>query len=303
MSLDISNLSKSYGANPAVRSLSFQVSTGEIFGLLGPNGAGKTTTLECAIGLRRPDSGTIRIAGLDPFTQPRRVKQTIGVQLQATALPDRITVREALRLFSSFYATSLPPGQLLDRFALSDRLNDRFDTLSAGQRQRLAIALALVHQPQIVFLDEPTAGLDPQSRREVHALVRRLKEDGRTVLLSTHYIDEAEQLCDRVAIIDRGQVVASGSPASLIAAAGSQPRIAFTPTRPIELLRLRQISTVSHVENRSSGYLLSTTNVTQSLSQLVKLLEQDHNDLIDLHIQRPTLEDLFIHLTGHHIRD
>ncbi|MEO7599449.1 MAG: ABC transporter ATP-binding protein, partial [Opitutus sp.] len=213
----VRNLKKSYGAVAAVRGVTFQIEPGEIFGLLGPNGAGKTTTLECLVGLRDADSGELEVCGLDVRKQPREVKQKIGVALQSTALPDQITPREALKLFGAFYRERTDPATLLQRFALTEKADARFSTLSGGQRQRLALALAFVNRPELVLLDEPTTGLDPQSRRELHDEIARMKQDGHTVLLSTHYLEEAERLCDRIAIIVAGQIVATGAPRDLIA--------------------------------------------------------------------------------------
>src|SRR3954469_23193189 len=227
LALSVDHLIKSYGPVQAVRDLSFNVRPGEIFGLLGPNGAGKTSTLECAIGLPTPDGGTTTLCGLDAVRQAREVKQRIGVALQATALPDKITPREALRLFASFYRYPVPIDELVRRFSLGEKADARFETLSGGQKQRLAIALAMINDPDVLFLDEPTAGLDPQSRRELHDVIRQTRAAGKTVLLTTHYIEEAEQLCDRLAVIDHGQTIAPGAPADLIASAKSPPHITF----------------------------------------------------------------------------
>ncbi|MEX2044255.1 MAG: ABC transporter ATP-binding protein, partial [Opitutus sp.] len=213
----VRDLSKRYGGVEAVRGVSFEVEAGEIFGLLGPNGAGKTSTLECLVGLREPDTGEVGICGLDARRQRAEVTQRIGVALQDTALQDAITPREALRLFGAFYRERAEPQELLERFALAEKAGARFDTLSGGQRQRLALALAFVNRPEVVLLDEPTAGLDPRARRELHDAMARMKQDGCTLLLTTHYLAEAGQLCDRVAIINRGRIVATGAPRDLIA--------------------------------------------------------------------------------------
>ena len=206
----VRDLHKRYGDVQAAQGVSFEIAEGEIFGLLGPNGSGKTTTLECMIGLRQPDAGEIEVCGLDARRKPRAVKQKIGAVLQTIQLQDKITPREALALFASFYHHAAAPAHLLQRFSLDDKADAPFDSLSGGQRQRLAVALAFVNNPELIFLDEPTTGLDAQSRRELHAEIAAMKRDGHTVLLTTHYIDEAEQLCDRIAIIDRGRIIASG---------------------------------------------------------------------------------------------
>jgi ABC-2 type transport system ATP-binding protein len=220
--LELSNLSKHYGAKRAVDGLSLHVSQGEIFGILGPNGAGKTTTVECAEGLRRPDGGSVRIFGIDPYRDRARARQLVGVQLQDSQLQDKLTVAEALTLYASFYPRHADPEELMHRLGLTDKRDTRFRKLSGGQRQRLSIALALVGTPKLVVFDELTTGLDPAARRESWSLVRELRDDGVTVLLVTHYADEAERLCDRVAFIRAGRVAAIGSPKDLIEAAGSQ---------------------------------------------------------------------------------
>src|SRR3954468_23320750 len=199
IALSVRDLVKSYGPVQAVRGLSFEVRAGEIFGLLGPNGAGKTTTLECTIGLRAADSGSISLVGVDALRYPRRVKQRIGVALQATALPDKVTPREALRLFASFYRNPVPIDELVRRFSLGEKADARFETLSGGQKQRLAIALAMINDPDVLFLDEPTAGLDPQSRRELHEVIRQTRAAGETVVLTRHSIEGAGRVCDRPA--------------------------------------------------------------------------------------------------------
>jgi ABC-2 type transport system ATP-binding protein len=220
--LELSNLSKHYGAKRAVDGLSLHVSQGEIFGILGPNGAGKTTTVECAEGLRRPDGGRVRIFGIDPYRDRARARQLVGVQLQDSQLPDKLTVAEALALHASCYPRHADPEELMHRLGLTDKRDTRFRKLSGGQRQRLSIALALVGAPKLVVFDELTTGLDPAARRESWRLVRELRDDGVTVLLVTHYADEAERLCDRVAFIRAGRVAAIGSPKDLIEAAGRQ---------------------------------------------------------------------------------
>ena len=219
----VRDLRKRYGEIEAARGVSFEIQDGEIFGLLGPNGSGKTTTVECVIGLREPDDGEIEVCGIDARRRPQDVKQKIGAALQTTALQDKITPREALTLFGAFYRNREDPQQMLDRFALTPKADAPFDTLSGGQRQRLALALAFVNKPELVFLDEPTTGLDPQSRRELHVEVAKMKQDGHTVLLTTHYIDEAEELCDRIAIIDQGRIIATGAPHELVAPVHGDP--------------------------------------------------------------------------------
>lgn len=210
--IQVSGLEKSYGDVKAVRGISFEVRAGEVFGLLGPNGAGKTTTVEILEGLRPRSAGEVRVLGFDPASQSMQIKDRIGVSLQATNLPDKITVLESLQLFAAFYSRSTDPLQLLKRLQLWEKRNAPYSTLSGGQKQRLALALAMINDPQLVFLDEPTTGLDPQVRLEIHSLIQELRDARRTILLTTHYIEEAERLCDRVAIIDEGRIIEIGTP-------------------------------------------------------------------------------------------
>ncbi|HEY7119401.1 MAG TPA: ABC transporter ATP-binding protein [Tepidisphaeraceae bacterium] len=288
----------------AVRGISFDVARGEIFGLLGPNGAGKTSTLECIIGLRAPDTGSISVAGVDAIRHARQVKQRIGVALQATALPDKITPREALDLFASFYRNPVTTGELIRRFSLAEKADAKFETLSGGQKQRLAIALATINDPDVLFLDEPTAGLDPQSRRELHEVIRQTRAAGKTVVLTTHYIEEAQQLCDRLAVVDHGRIIATGTPVELIASAKSPPRVTFTATRAPELRRLESLAEVTTATVKGESATLYTTQPGRTIVDLVNWLQADPgNELVDLHIQKPSLEDVFIELTGRSIRD
>jgi ABC-2 type transport system ATP-binding protein len=302
--LSIHGLSKSYGPVCAVDGVSFDIAPGEIFGLLGPNGAGKTTTVECAVGLRTPDSGEVSVAGIDARRQPRKAKERIGVALQATMLPDKITPREALGLFASFYPVAASPDELLQRFALAEKAKAKFETLSAGQRQRLAVALAMVNRPDVIVLDEPTAGLDPQSRRQLHDVIRESRSAGKAVLLTTHHIDEAQQLCDRIAIIDHGKIIASGRPDELVAQAKSPPHVSVTTTRPVAEEKLRGLPGVTGIKVEGPTATIHTTAPTRTIIELVHLIEADAgNDLLDLHTRKPSLEDVFIELTGRALRD
>jgi ABC-2 type transport system ATP-binding protein len=301
--LVVKDLVKRYGDVEAVRGVSFEVSGGEIFGLLGPNGAGKTSTVECVVGLRRPDGGSIRLCDMDALQQPERVKQRVGVALQSTALQDKITPREALRLFGSFYRNRADVNQLIDRFALGEKADSPFDTLSGGQRQRLALALAFVNQPEVLFLDEPTTGLDPQSRRDLHDSILEMRREGRTVLLTTHYIEEAHALCDRIAIVDHGRVIAEGRPDDLIAKARDTQRISVRTAQPLALNELRALPAVQSASQAGDQAELKTTRVSQTVIELVRLIEARNNELVDLHIHRPSLEDVFIELTGKGLRD
>ena len=293
----VRGLSKAYAGKPAVRAVDLEVAAGEILGLLGPNGAGKTTTVECLVGLRAPDAGEIRLCGLDARAQPAAIRQHLGVALQSTALPDRMTPREALGLFGQFYARRRPVEDLLARFGLTEQGDQAFDRLSGGQRQRLALALAFVNEPAVVFLDEPTTGLDPQARRDLHALIRGLRDDGCAVVLTTHLLDEAETLCDRVAIIDRGQVVATGAPRDL--AAGSRRRQAVTlrARGPLAWASLAALPGVSGWEARPDGGTFETENAAATLAGLAPLLAAPGVELLELQVRRASLEEVFLQLT------
>lgn len=299
----VRDLRKRYGDTRAVDGVSFEVRQGEVFGLLGPNGAGKTSTVEMIEGLRGRDGGEISVCGFDPATQADEVKQRLGVTLQATALPDKIQVREALALFASFYRQSIGVEELLALVALEEKAASRFDQLSGGQQQRLAVALALVNDPAVVLLDEPTTGLDPQARRELHGVIEGLKARGRTVILTTHYIEEAERLCDRVAIIDHGKIIALDTPQQLIARSSGQSRIEFRTASALALGQLRQLPFVESVAESGGAYILRSAAVARTLSELIKWLDAEGHELLDLHVTRPTLEDVFIELTGRRIRE
>ena len=303
MRVAVQDLRKRYGAVEAVNGVSFNVTEGEILGLLGPNGAGKTTTVECVIGLREPDSGSIEISGVDARRRPRHVKQKIGAALQTTSLQDKITPREALELFGSFYERREPPDKLLERFALVDKAGAAFETLSGGQRQRLALALAFVNRPEVVFLDEPTAGLDPQSRRELHAQIARMRSDGHTLLLTTHNLDEAEQLCDRVAIIDRGRIVATGTPRDLMARSKSAQTISLATTQPFDRSLLQSLKGVGKIAEEGDRVKFTTPDVNHTLGELVALLNAKRIEIAELHVEKATLEDVFLELTGTELRD
>ena len=294
----VQDLKKQYGTVTAVDGVSFDIAAGEIFGLIGPNGAGKTTTVECLIGLRHPDAGAIEICGIDARRRPQDVKQKIGAALQTTALQDKITPREALTLFGGFYQTRTEPKSLLERFGLLDKADAAFDTLSSGQRQRLALALAFVNEPELVFLDEPTTGLDPHARRELHEDIARMKQDGYTVLLTTHYLDEAEQLCDRIAIIDRGRVIATGSPRDLMSRSAARQSISLATVGPIDRAALSTLPAIEALEGDGSSWGFESTDVHRTLAALAALLASARLDVAELHVRRASLEDVFLELTG-----
>jgi ABC-2 type transport system ATP-binding protein len=293
----VRDLQKRYAGVDAVRGVSFAIEPGEIFGLLGPNGAGKTTTVECLIGLREADSGELEVCGLDARRHPQEVKQRIGVALQSTSLQDQITPREALKMFGAFYRQRTDPETLLKRFSLIEKADARFDTLSGGQRQRLALALAFVNQPELVMLDEPTTGLDPQSRRELHDDIVQMKHDGCTVLLTTHYLEEAERLCDRIAIINHGRIVATGTPRELMAQRRGAQSVRLVTARPLDLARLAKLPAVQDVAGKDNEVTFHTTAATDMLGALTPWLAAEKNDIVDLQVRAASLEDVFIELT------
>ena len=296
--LSVRGLKKSYGDVEAVRGASLEIREGEIFGLLGPNGAGKTTLLECIVGLRVPDDGEITVSGLDARRRTRDVQQRLGVMLQSTALQDKITPREALQLFATFYRSAADPEQLLDRFSLTDRADARFETLSGGQRQRLALAIAFVNRPEILLLDEPTAGLDAQSRRELREEIARFRKDGHTVLLTTHDVDEAERLCERVAIMDGGVIIATGDPRALTAESGTMHSVLLTTKPPLDPTRLTDIRGIVDLTCDGNTITFRTPDPRGALREVTSRLEQSGSELIELHVQTATLEDVFLRLTA-----
>jgi ABC-2 type transport system ATP-binding protein len=291
-------LRKRYGNVEALRGLTFEIKTGEVFGLLGPNGAGKTTTIEILEGLRLPDEGSATVCGLDPSREQAALKQKIGAQLQATVLPDKIRVDEALALFASFYWKTTSIEMLLERFGLTEKRRTFFEHLSGGQKQRLALALALVNDPELVLLDEPTVGLDAMLRRDIYDLIEQFRNESRTVLLTTHYIEEAERMCDRVAIIDRGRVIALGTPRELVQNSGKGTRLEARLAKPVATERLAGLDGVLDCRESEGAYFLHASPPAQTIAALVRFLEADSNELLDLHISRPTLEDVFVDLTG-----
>ena len=293
----VRNLSKRYGGVEAVRGVSFEIEAGEIFGLLGPNGAGKTTTLECLVGLREADAGELKVCGLDARKHPQEVKQRIGVALQSTALQDKITPREALKLFGSFYRERAEPAALLARFALTEKADARFDTLSGGQRQRLALALAFVNTPELVLLDEPTTGLDPQARHVIWERLRNLLKQGKTLLLTTHFMEEAERLCSRIAIMDHGKIISGGDPRALITQ-HVEPHV-------VEVYGEGAPGWGETFGRRHAERCEATGETifcyTSDPAPLVADLDS-RGDLRYLH-RRANIEDVFLKLTGRDLRD
>jgi ABC-2 type transport system ATP-binding protein len=297
--ISVEHLHKRYGDVVAAEDVSFAVEEGEIFGILGPNGAGKTTTVECVAGLRAPDGGRVEVAGLDPGRDHPDLRRILGVQLQAAELPDKLTVGEALALYASFYPDPADPAELLDALGLTAKVRTRFAKLSGGQRQRLSMALALIGRPRIAILDELTTGLDPAARRETWALVREIRDRGVTILLVTHFMEEAERLCDRVAMIDRGRVVALDTPAALAAAAQGGQRLRFRPSRPLEddvLLELPEVHGVAR-----DGDDVVVTGGDEVLLALAGALAREGVVPERLRVDRASLEDAFMNLTGKEI--
>jgi ABC-2 type transport system ATP-binding protein len=306
--IEVNGLVKRYGDFTAVKGVHFEVYEGEVFGLLGPNGAGKTTTMEMIEGLRRPDGGKALVAGYDTQTDLNKVKEVIGVQLQSTSLFDLLTVREIVRMYASFYPHSVPIEPLLDQVILREKVNDRVKNLSGGQKQRLAIALALVNDPQVVFLDEPTTGLDPQARRTLWDIILQLKARGKTIVLSTHYMDEAHVLCDRICLMDSGQVIALDTPRSLVSSLQSESAIEFRLPDNLasesELLdRLRTVKQVKQADMRKDVYVLYTDDLQPALVDFIRLAELEEWRIADLQTRTATLEDVFIHMTGKSLRE
>lgn len=301
--LQVENLEKRYEEVHAVRGVTFSVEEGEVFGLLGPNGAGKTSTIEVLEGLRVADGGRVSVCGFDPQKNPNELKREIGAALQSTSLPDKIRVSEALRLFASFYHRRRKPEELLKRFGLEEKRNAFYNQLSGGQKQRLALAIALLNDPKVLFLDEPTAGLDPQVRREIYDIIEELKRDNKTIVLTTHYIEEAERLCDRVAIIDHGKVIAEGTPRELKQRSANTARVEVRLAKQAEDGTMKSLDGVVDAREVDGVHVLHCQHTAPTIVSLVRHLEATGNELVSLEIATPSLEDVFIELTGRRLRD
>jgi ABC-2 type transport system ATP-binding protein len=321
--VQVEGLRKVYGTKVAVEDISFEVDEGEIFGMVGPNGAGKTTTIECLEGLRKPSAGKVRVLGMDPQRDSRALKECIGMQLQQSNLPDRMRVWEALDLYASFYPQAIDWEKLIVQLGLEEKRSAPFAKLSGGQKQRLFIALALLHDPQLVFLDELTTGLDPQARHTIWDLVRDVRARGKTVMLTTHFMEEAEQLCDRVAILDHGMIVALDTPAALVHNLPAEERVIFTVAGGLSPALQTALSAVGRVETegervtvrakngRSGTNGRSSTNGRPSsdgspaalVSEVVSLLSAQQITFRDLRTEQPDLEDVFLSLTGRPARE
>jgi ABC-2 type transport system ATP-binding protein len=300
--IHVEGIQKRYGSTVAVADVSFDVRQGEIFGLIGPNGAGKTTTMECVEGLRIPDRGAISVLGMNPVREAYRLQERIGVQLQEAQLQKRIKVWEAVDLWASLYRNPVDGDKLLDQLGLREKRNAWFMTLSGGQKQRLFIALALIHDPELVFLDELTTGLDPQARRAIWELVRSIRNRGKTVFLTTHLMEEAERLCDRVAVIDHGRIIDIDTPARLIARHCPERTVIVATDDPRAEEQFRGLPAVDAV-SRSGRAITIRGRGDDLVTIVIRCIADHHVPVADFRTETPTLEDVFLRLTGHSIRD
>jgi len=300
----VSNLVKRYGNLIAVDNVSLAIEKGEIFGLLGPNGAGKTTLVEMIEGLRKPDGGSIEICGIDGLKEPAKIKEIIGVQLQSTTLYDKIRVKEAIDLFGAYYRRSISSEDILKEVSLVEKRNSYVGTLSGGLKQRLALALALVNDPKVLFLDEPTTGLDPQARRNVWDIIENMKRRGKTIILTTHYMEEAEQLCHRVGIMDQGKIIAMDSPKNLIVNSGLESTVEFhsMPQESDKILQiLAGIGKIIRQDN--DRFVLYTKEAPRVLQEITRVCGESGINLKNLTVREATLEDVFLSLTGKKLRE
>jgi ABC-2 type transport system ATP-binding protein len=301
--IEVEGLKKNYGSLEAVKGIDFEVQAGEVFGLLGPNGAGKTTTVEILEGLRSRSGGRVTVLGYDPEVQTSQLKDRLGVCLQATKLQEKIKVREAMALFAALYTRTVDSAQLLKRLQLWEKREALYSELSGGQKQRLALALALINDPQVLFLDEPSAGLDPQARLEIHELVQNLRREQRTILLTTHYIEEAEKLCDRVAIVDEGRIIALGTPREIQERTLTDSVIEIECSRPVDELPAWRDAGKVTVDAARMRIAVTSQRPARTIVEMVKWLDEAGIELVDIRIKRPSLEDAFIELTGKSLRE
>ncbi|MDI5976414.1 ABC transporter ATP-binding protein [Amycolatopsis magusensis] len=299
--IEVYGLRKRYGDKLAVDGVSFSVERGEIFGILGPNGAGKTTTVEILEGLRKPDEGTVSVLGLDPQRDTAELRQRLGVQLQESELPEKLKVREALDLYASFYRNPADPERLLADLGLTDKRDTAYKKLSGGQKQRLSIALALIGSPEVAVLDELTTGLDPQARRDTWELIDAIRASGVTIVLVTHFMEEAERLCDRIAVIDAGRVVAIDSPAGLVAGVDDEQRIRFRPSGAIEDAAFTVLPEVRHVDRQGGQVVITGTG--NVLHAVTSVLARRQIIAGELRVEQTTLDDAFVALTGRKLED
>lgn len=293
----VQNFRKQYGDFVAVNDISFTVNHGEIFGLLGPNGAGKTSTLESLEGLRPPDGGTLRVAGVDPSRDPHKLRNVIGVQLQSAGMPESITPDEAMRFFCAYHGAA-PRYDLLDRLGLASKRNTQFHELSTGQQRRLALALAVAHNPPVLFLDEPTAGLDVASRVELHTMMRELRDQGTTIILATHDMAEAEEMADRVAILLQGQLVTVGTPLQITATGAGMTKVSVQTQAGVLLANEHTFPAVHDQLVKENYAVYFSTDIGRTVAALIDYVQQKEDELIDLRVERPSLEDRFLELTN-----
>ena len=305
MVIEVENLVKTYGQIKAVDGISFRVNQGDVFGMLGPNGAGKTTTVEILEGLRIADSGKTSVLGMDITKSANKIKQKIGIQLQAPALLPLLNVEELLGTFASFYKNHISVSQALDLVGLQESKKIVVKNLSGGQQQRLSVAMSLINNPEIAFLDEPTTGLDPQARRALWLVIEGMRDKGKTVFLTTHYMEEAERLCNRLVIIDHGKIIAQGSPAELIRNNFAEKAIEFETKIPIAESILKSFKGVTRIASEDGSTLLYSNDVTSTISTLLEFTDKNKEtgQLTNLHIREATLEDVFLKLTGRNIRE
>ena len=303
IAVQVRDLTKRYGNLLAVNKVSFSVEDGEIFGLLGPNGAGKTTTLEMIEGLRKPDGGSVRVCDLETSHRTNTVKELIGVQLQSTSIYDRLKVVEVINLFRGYYRQSLATADILQEVSLTEKKGSYVESLSGGQKQRLALALALVNNPRVLFLDEPTTALDPQARRNTWEIIEGLREKGKTIILNTHYMEEAEQLCQRVGIMDHGQIIALDTPPNLIVKQNLDSAVEFISPNSSSQEFLGQLSGVNRVVQQGDKFRLYTQDATTLLAQIIHLNVQNQIQVNNLTTRSATLEDVFLTLTGRTLRE
>jgi ABC-2 type transport system ATP-binding protein len=298
----VEGIRKSYGRTTAVDGVSFDVRAGEIFGLIGPNGAGKTTTMECVEGLRSADAGAISVLGLDPAGNSRALQERVGVQLQSAQLQKRITVREAVAFCASLYRRRADGDRLIEQLGLADKRDAWFMTLSGGQKQRLFIALALINDPEVVFLDELTTGLDPQARRAIWELVRDIRRRGKTVFLTTHLMEEAERLCDRVAILDHGRIIDIGTPAELVRRHCPERTVTIVTGDRADVDRFRELAGVDAAGIDGTSIVIQGRG-EDLVTSVIRCVAEHRMRVTDFHVDTPTLEDVFLRVTGHGIRD
>ena len=303
VAISVRDLRKRYADIQAVDGVSFEVRRGEVFGMLGPNGAGKTTTVEIMEGLREPDAGEVRVLGLDATRETAALKERIGIQLQTAALYPNLTVAEIIELFRSFFRRARPTDELIDALDLGERRDARTKILSGGQRQRLSVALALVNEPEVLFLDEPTTGMDPQARRSLWALIRGLADQGTTVLLTTHYMEEAEELCDRVAVMDHGKVLEMGTVPELIGRRFKERSVRFDDLPDLSATVLEGLPSVTRVVRDDGIAVLYTRDVAATIGGLLAVTSERGTEPGNLVVRRATLEDVFLDLTGRALRD